>query len=242
MVALHYPKHANIKVQQAQVEAVGAKQHIIPVVVSEFAKLIVHYPIVFTQNDETGEFKSFALTGFEEGENLFWQGGRWNGIYIPIQIERHPFFVAQEKTGEGKAKHTICVDSSSNAISEEEGDAIFDNQGKATTLLKEKKQMLAQWVDGQSHTKAFITAMQKYDLITPLSLDIVFLDKSKTIVNGLYTVDEDKLAALDAQALKELQQEKWLAPAYTVVASNAQIYNLIDRKNKAMEHGKAWFN
>ena len=48
-----------------------------PVVVSEFPLLAVHYPILLSKDADTGAFYCGAMLGFDAGENLFLaEGGR----------------------------------------------------------------------------------------------------------------------------------------------------------------------
>ena len=61
-------------------------------------------------------------------------------------------------------------------------------------------------------------------------------------MQGLFTIDEEKLSQLSAEAIASLHAGQWLGAIYTLIASTAQIYALIDRKNQRIEHGNAWFS
>lgn len=76
LVALNSTQHSKIKVDTSKIDAQGAELHLVPTVINEFAKLVVHYPIVFTKNGDTGQFICSAMMGLEAGENLFWQQGQ----------------------------------------------------------------------------------------------------------------------------------------------------------------------
>ena len=128
-VSLHNNLHRHIRVDQSRIEAQGAKERMVPVVMSEFLKLAVQYPIAFTKYSDTGRFVCVALLGFEEHENLFWDGERWQGIYTPLNIVRQPFFVGQEDD-----KTVICIDAESDCLTREAGQAIFTEQGEETAL------------------------------------------------------------------------------------------------------------
>jgi hypothetical protein len=242
LVALNPSAHKALKINPQQVPHIGANAHLIPVVVSEFQKLVVNYPIVFTKHADTGQFVCSALTGFSEGENLFWQEGSWQALYIPAQIERHPFFVGQDTDAQGNAKPVICFDDASPAIADADGDALFNDDGTPTSLLNEKQQLLAQLLDGEQQTQQFIDALLSHALITPIKLAVTFADGSEHAVQGLFTIDEEKLSQLSAEAIASLHAGQWLGAIYTLIASTAQIYALIDRKNQRIEHGNAWFS
>lgn len=50
-VTLSQTEHKHLKIQPSKVEALGAQQTMVPVVINEFKKLCVQYPIVLTKND-----------------------------------------------------------------------------------------------------------------------------------------------------------------------------------------------
>ena len=76
-VALDPSAHRGLKINTDALQAQGANERIVPVVISEFPKLVIEYPIVFTKHEETGRFVCVAVLGFDPKENLFWQNGVW---------------------------------------------------------------------------------------------------------------------------------------------------------------------
>lgn len=225
-VALHNHHHQQLRIDPQRVEALGAHQHMVPVVVSEFLKLVVHYPIVFSKNSETGQFVCSALLGFAAGENLFFKEGQWQGIYTPLQIMRQPFFV-----GEENGQTIICIDVASEALTSGNGEAIFDSNGQETHYLQQAKTRLAALINGESETQAFIKHLLSLNLIMPMALDISFANQQQQRVQGLYTINEEILTQLSSEQLKELQQQGYLKPVYTMIASLGQTYALIQKKN-----------
>ena len=240
MVAINNKQHADLKVTDDAL-SLSANQHLVPVVVSELNKLVVHYPVVITKFDDSGQFGLSALLGFEEKENLFWQQGEWDAVYIPAQFERLPFYVGTEAQSADSSNRLLCIDMDNASVSEEKGTPLFDNTGEPSSYLLEKQQILAQLLDGETQNQRFIAVLQQHNLITPFTLDITFENESKTSITGLYTIDEDKLAALSADAIADLHAQHMLQSIYTLIASNAQIYALIDKKNKANKNADAWF-
>ena len=86
-------------------------------------------------------------------------------------------------------------------------------------------------LDRTSEQLQLLQALLAANLIQPLSLEITFANQQSTRLNGLYTIDQQKLANLDPATLIKLHQAGWLAPIYTIIASAAQLYPLIARKN-----------
>lgn len=228
LVALNSAAHRRLRVDQAQVLAQAGRLNMLPVVLGEFLKLCVQYPIVLTKNAATGRFTCIALFGFEPHENLFWQNDRWDALYVPLQATRQPFFL-----GDGVDQDkVVCIDTQNAAISQQHGEAIFDEQGEETAYLQQMKQMLAALLDGERQTESFLSKLLALELIRPMRLEIEFADRHKQRVDGLYSIDEDRLKALPGETIAELHALGWLAPIHTMLASLGQIYALVQRKNQ----------
>lgn len=228
-VALHNQHHRQLRIDTQLIESLGATNNMVPVVISEFLRLVVHYPIVFTKSGETGNFLCVALLGFESGENLFWNNNQWQSIYTPLNIMRQPFFIGQENN-----QSLICIDTDSRTLKTGQGEAIFDSTGKETDYLHKIKARLAELLEGEKHTQEFIKTLLALNLIMPMALDISFANAQQQRVQGLYTINEERLAQLDATQLFTLQQQGCLQPIYTMIASLGQIYALIQKKNERL--------
>jgi len=226
-VALHNQLHQSLRIDTQHVESLGATNNMVPVVISEFLRLVVHYPIVFTKSGETGNFVCVALLGFEQGENLFWNNNQWQSIYTPLNIMRQPFFIGQENN-----QTLICIDTDSSTLKTGQGEAIFDSAGKETDYLQKIKSRLAELLDGETRTREFIKTLLALNLIMPMALDIRLANAQQQRVQGLYTINEERLAQLDAAQLIGLQEQGNLQPIYTMIASLGQIYALIQKKNE----------
>ncbi len=230
-VALHNQHHQQLRIDTQLIESLGATNNMVPVVISEFLRLVVHYPIVFTKSSETGNFLCVALLGFESGENLFWNNNQWQSIYTPLNIMRQPFFIGHENN-----QTLICIDTDSHTLTTGQGEAIFDSTGKETDYLQKIKARLAELLEGETHTQEFIKTLLALNLIMPMALDISFANAQQQRVQGLYTINEERLAQLDATQLITLQQQGYLQPIYTMVASLGQIYALIQKKNERLDN------
>lgn len=229
-VALHNQLHQAITIDTGNIEAQGAQEHMVPVVLSEFLKLVVSYPIVFTKSSDTGQFLAVVLLGFAKQENLFWQNQQWQSIYVPLNISRQPFFVGNEA-----GQTIICLDTQSPCITNDiNHEPLFDKQGKDSAYLQQVKSQLAQLLDGETKTTDFIHTLRELNLIVPLTLDISFADQQEHRVQGLYSIDEDRLARLNAEQLVQLQTQHYLQPIYTMIASLGHIYALIQKKNERL--------
>ncbi|MFM9937137.1 MAG: SapC family protein, partial [Novosphingobium sp.] len=84
---------------------------------------------------------------------------------------------------------------------------------------------------------AFFAALEAYELIEPFSLEVTLDSGAVQSLVGFQTIHEDKLAALDADALRALMDEGHLARIYMVLASLAQFGGLVARKNLKLAGG-----
>lgn len=226
LTALSPALHKHLKIDTDKIEAQGAHERLVPVVITEFSKLVVQYPIVFTKSEDSGEFLCVAVLGFEPNENLFWQQHSWQGIYTPLHIVRQPFFV-----GYDQGQNVICIDERGGSVSREHGVALFDDRGGETEFLQDIKKMLAQLLKAEEATKQFIRTLVEYDLLVAMPLDITFASGETRNVRGFYTIDEIKLENLPAEKLVGLQKAKYLNPLHMIIASTGHFYSLINLKN-----------
>lgn len=238
LVAVDNKNHLKIKIDPNKRYLHGKALHLVPVVLSEFSNLAVQYPIVLTKNADTGQFVFMAMLGFEVGENLFWQEGQWQGLYLPLQIRRQPFFVGnpdssnQQQANDGD--YIVCIDSDSPTITSEDGVALFDEKGLDTDYFQDAKSCLAQLLKGEAENKLLIEYLQNMDLLQSMSLEITFVNQESTRLNGLYTVDQEKMAKLTDEQLLILYKTGILPAIYTLITSLGQIHALIDLKNKRL--------
>lgn len=238
LVAVDNKNHLNTRVDLSKVEQHGADLHLIPVVLSEFINLAVQYPIVLTKHGNTGQFVFSAMLGFEKSENLFWQQEQWQGLYVPLQIRRQPFFVEANNQEHDDDNHnnelTVCLNTESPALSNDIGEALFDVNGHESEYFQEVKANLSQLFIGEKENNLLLKSLTSMELIQPMSLDITFVNQSTTKLTGLYTIDQDKLGALTNEQVIILYQAGLLPSIYTMITSLGQVHALIDLKNKRL--------
>jgi hypothetical protein len=192
----------------------------------EFRSVQAYYPIVFGKAQD-GTFTPLAIFGFHEGQNLFLKDSDWQALYLPLMMERQPFLIG--RAANGKVVH---IDLDSPRISAAEGERVFLEHGGNTGFLDHISQVLGTLDEGIESTPAFMSALHEHDLIESFALDIQFQDGAQHRFAGFYTVNEDKLAKLDAAALGKLHERGYLQAIYMVLASLANFRTLIERANK----------
>lgn len=194
----------------------------------EFRNLQAHYPIVFFKSDDGAGFHSAALLGFQEGENLFLGEAGWDAAYVPLTIARQPFLI-----GKANGEMLLHVNMDSPRISRTEGEPVFLEFGGSTEFLERTSSMLRAIHDGLEQAPAFSAALLEYKLLESFVFDLELPDGSQHRLAGCYTINEDRLQALDGQALEQLSRAGFLQPIYMVIASLSNLRALAERKQRA---------
>ena len=238
LIALNSKTHQGLEIDKGKVESQAGHLHMVPVVLSEFLKLSLQYPIVITKNQDTGQFSCVALFGLEKGENLFFQEGVWDTLYLPLHVRRQPFFVAKSEGADDS--FVICIDMGHASLKNEKSnneniEKLFDDQGKETGYLTDVKNVLAELFDGEKATQLFINDLLAINLLQPMQLQITLENKNSMRVEGLYTINEKTLNTLTSDQLFSLHHKNYLHPIYTMITSIGHIYGLINKKNKKLE-------
>ena len=205
---------------------------------SEFRRVQNEFPILFRRDLDSGRFSALALFGFENGENLFLEEGRWDARYRPLALSIQPFLVGKSADGDGPAQVHIDLGHARIAANGgDEGVRPFDDLGQPTPYLEAVIASLDELDQGYRTSGDFYAALERYGLLEPFSLDIELRDGSKHRLVGYHMIDEEKLRALEPGALAELHSAEYLMPIFMALASLANLSALIERKNRRLGHG-----
>ena len=201
------------------------------VVPDEFRMAQAEFPIVFRRDLETGKFSAWALFGFEEGENLFLTGDRWDARYKPLALAIQPFLIGRG-AGETAQVH-IDMDHPRVSGAGVRGVRLFDDLGQASPYLEDIAEKLGMLDAGYRGSEDFAAALERHDLLEPFTLEVPLADGTVHSLVGFHTIHEERLAALPGAALAELHDAGYLTPLYMALASISQFGELAARKNRA---------
>jgi hypothetical protein len=202
---------------------------------TEYADVQREYPIFFRKDSSTGEYQSVVLLGFEKGENLFVEQGRWNASYIPGVVARGPFLIGfqeQNVDGELRKEPMIHVDLDSPRVSRTEGQPVFRPQGGNSPYLDHIAMVLRGIRDGIEVSKAMFAAFEAYELIEPVKVEIKLNAEEAYSLVGLHTISQQKLANLDGASLEKLNRAGFLQGAFLVIASMTNVNRLMAIKQR----------
>ena len=231
---LHPHVHGDLRIRTDRGSELGDAVMTCLVMPDEFRRVQHEYPILFRQTPERDGFAALALFGFESGENLYLENGRWNARYLPLAMDIQPFLIGG-KAGESGAKQVV-VDLGSPRIADGEGVRLFDGEGRPSPFLEAVTEKLGALDMGFQASAGFFKALERHDLLEPFAFDVTLEDGSSNRLVGFHVIDEERLRSLDFAALGELQRDGHLLPIFMAVASLGQLSGLVARKNKRL-HG-----
>jgi hypothetical protein len=219
----------------------GDNVGMVPAFPTEYAELQREYPIFF-RKEADGAFQSVALLGFDHRENLFLQGSGWNATYLPGAVARGPFLIGfqeQQVDGELRNQPVIHVDLDHPRVITGQGEPVFLPQGGHTPYLEHVINVLQGINNGVEASKGMFAAFDALGLIQPLKVDVRFDDDHGVNMTGLYGIDRERLAALDATELHGLHRAGWLEGVYLLLASMHNMRRLIAEKQRRLREQDA---
>jgi len=203
----------------------GDVRHFAEVVISEFPALAVHYPILFSRQAETGRFFAGAVMGFYPGENLFFPSPRGQHIYLPLSLQREPFFISGDN---------LAVDLEHPLVDREDGEPLFDEDREPTAHLKSVQSALTQLKFGIEATDTFISSLLELKLVEPIDISLSFDNGDRCRLEGLYTVSNDRLQDLSDGQVLDLFRQGYLQLAYSMIGSLKQLSLLTRKRNERL--------
>lgn len=209
---------------------------------TEFAEMQREYPIFFRKGSD-GSFHAVALLGFGPNENLYLRDDEWQANYLPAVIARGPFLIGfQEQMVDGELRNepVLHVDLDHPRVRDGQGNGhpVFAPQGGHSPYLEKVIRVLRGLHAGAGAARTMYAELERLELIQPVQLDVRFDDGSQINLEGLYGIDRERLAALDATQLHQLHSAGWLEGVYLLVASLHNMPRLVAEKQSRL-HAQA---
>jgi hypothetical protein len=236
-VMLDNVTHKDLRVVRDYARVPAYDVNVARVFPSEFIQLQTEYPLFFIRNKDAGNFEPVALLGFSEKENLFLDETGWDAGYVPLSIEREPFLIGfQEKVVDGVPTQSpvVHIDLDHPSVSETEGERVFLPHGGESPLLEHISSVLMTIHQGHEAAKSLSEMLVGLELVESLTLGVELKDGSNHSLEGLYTINEDRLRDLNASALESLHKRGHLRDVYMMLASLPNVSRLIERKNRRL--------
>jgi hypothetical protein len=222
--------HRHLRIRTERAAHLGDARQSVLALPAEFRLLQAHFPIVFQHVDGDAGFQPIALLGLEEGQNLFLTDRGWDAPVVPMALQRDPFMIGRDGD-----KLQLHVDLDSPRVVKPEdgevGTAVFMPHGGHSEYLEHVISLLEHLHAQAQRLPAFIDALTRHQLLEPFVLDVELPDGEQGRLSGLYTLHEERLAALPGAALERLQRDGHLLPIYMQLASLAQLQGLLERQS-----------
>ena len=228
--------HQNLKIITRRGAEFGDSINQVAVFPTEFIDLQREYPILFRRNED-GKYLCVVLLGLDKDENLYLTDEGWQARYIPAILERGPFMIGfqdQDIDGEIRREPVIHVDIDHPRVNEAEGQPVFQPHGGTTPYLDHVSRVLRRMNQGHELQDDMFAAFEKADLIEEVSMDVRLDENTSYKVPDVFTISEEKLAALDGETLAALHAKDYLRLAFLVLASLPNVNRLIHEKNERM--------
>lgn len=229
-VLLNNIDHRDLRVETARGAEYGDAVMSALTFPAEFRNVQAHYPIVF-QKDALGAFQPVALFGLQAGQNLFLHGARWDAYYVPLAVERQPFLI-----GVAGDEPMIHIDLDHPRVRGGSGQAVFLPHGGTSDYLEKVNSILLALHEGLRTTPAYVEALLAHNLLESFVLDVQLDADNHNRLAGYYTINEERLRALDSAALGALAAAGHLEPTYMVLASLSAFRDLIERSRRGHAH------
>lgn len=228
--------HGELRIHTAASAEMGDNVMACPTVPAEFRQVQAHYPIVLRRDLASGQLGALALFGFEAGENLFLRDGRWDATYRPLAMAIQPFLVGRPVSQDDVGQ--VHVDLDHPRISTNgEGVRAFDAEGKPTPFLEDIAGKLGDLDFAHREAGDFYAALDRYELAEPFTLEVTLDNGSTNSLVGYHTINEEKLTALDGDALAYLMASGHLLRITMILASLSHFADLVARKNRLSHSG-----
>ena len=211
-------------------------QHAVPLTVEEFPQAQRHYPIVFSNGDET---VPLALMGLNEGVNTFVgdDGKLSEAVYVPAYARRYPFLLA--RLTPDAQELSLCFDPSTDLLGDfPEGEALFDGD-QPSDVCKSMLQFCEQFEEAGMRTGAFIAELNKHDLLMEGEVAIQQTGIEQPFVyRGFKMVNQEKLREVRGDVLRGWNQSGLLALIFAHLFSLELMRDIFARQ-AAMGKGPA---
>jgi hypothetical protein len=224
-VLLNNVDHQGLRVATGHGARFGDVVNQTTVLVTEFEELQREYAIVLRRN-AAGAFRAVVLLGLEPDENLFLDDTRWDARYVPALHARGPFSIGVAEDG---GEPMIHIDPGHPRVGAE-GEPIFREHGGNAPLLDHVAGVLRTIYAGSQRGEAVLSAWLALELVRPVTLQLDLDEGRRFNVPDCFTIDADRLAALDGAALERLHRDDLLRPAIWVASSLGNVRALLDRK------------
>lgn len=203
----------------------AAGTNAVPLVAEEMPLAARHYPVVFS--DEAVPHP-VAILGLRGQQNLFVDGeGRWRaGAYVPAYVRRYPFIFVEN---EARTELTLCIDDAAEALTEGQGNPLFNAKGEPTPLTRSALAFCRDYQAQHLLAAELGRMLAQADLLVEHRADIALTDGQRLSLSGFKVIDDARFAKLPDETFLEWRRKGWLPLVYSHFFSIGAWSALVDR-------------
>ena len=218
--------HAKLSIKPTNDYGFARQTNSVPLVAGEFGLAAQHYAIVFGQATD-GAIPA-AVLGARDNENVFVAAdGSWSAAYIPAFIRRYPFVFGTDQKME---TFTLMIDEKFEGLNKSgKGENLFDSDGEQTAFLKNTMSFLGEYQSQVQATRAFVKKLEDLNLLDGAEAHVPVPDEPERRLQGFLIVSREKLRALPADKLAELNASGELELIYTHLLSLNNLQRLQEK-------------
>jgi hypothetical protein len=185
---------------------------------SEFVPAAREYPIVFA-GGAGDAYAPVVVLGLADAQNLYvGEQGEWDrSSYVPAFVRRYPFCIARITVeGKERADRMVCVEKS---YVDKQGIALYDDQGKPTPQWQGYETLLQEYETDLDLTTQMCSILAKLEIFSPFQFQVLQGKDPAFTMQGMFRIDEKKLADLKPLDHKALVTRGLMAKIYAHIHS-----------------------
>lgn len=227
--------HRELRIVPQRIADIAASQHLVNIRANEVGSASCSAPILVSQTADTHSAALSMVCGLQPGKNLLLDRGVWSASYQPTALQTFPLFLMNADNDKG---YVVGVPEDSEALSMTEGERLYDVDGNPTPLLRKITAMLEAGIEADLQTRHFLQQLVDEDLLKAVDLVVNYTKGGTQNVQGLQTVNEDKLRALTADQLARHNETGYLVLMHAMLLSTFQLNGLIRQHNLSADSDK----
>ena len=146
--------------------------------------------------------------------------------YVPALLRGYPLGIAR---ADGDS-YVVVIDDKADALSNTEGERLFDDNGGPTPMLEERRKFLEQLESEAQRTRLLGRALLDAALLQPMQFNATLPGGQSLTVDGFLALDEKKFGELPAAKLEELHRNGVLGLIYAHQFSLGLMRSLVERR------------
>lgn len=231
-VPLQNDKHAKLRVIQSGDYTRHRTRHLIPIISQDFFTLAAEFPLVFVKDNAVERFVPVAIMGLREGENLYCQTEQWKAPVVPVRFNNAPFSMTRVDAQSDQL--ALLIEEDSPLLSETEGEPLFKESGERSDYLEKRIEELLAIAQQSVQTENICQLFAEKELFATQQLQLQHRpDAPRYNIDGVYTIDEQKLNALPDEDFLDFRKRGLIPLIYAHLCSLQQLRRISEMQYEA---------